>query len=240
MDARAHSSDLDLAIASRVLKRWWAITGDVEAAASIVTLSPVDVVRAGAAFPRSNGALAPRVVLAGWGCRSATLPDARRQIFDFVLPGDVVATAFHERPLNRLQVQAITPVRLVPAHAIGFDDAMMTRAFASLAGEEEERLLDQIVRLGRQTAYERTIHLLLELCRRLSLVGLAKDGSFEFPLTQAVIADALGLSIVHVNRTLQQLRRERMIDHQRGRISLLQPERMRTNCDFQTGMQASA
>jgi CRP-like cAMP-binding protein len=70
---------------------------------------------------------------------------------------------------------------------------------------------DHIVRLGRLTAYERVAHLVLDIRDRLALVGLAAPDSFPPPLTQETLADVLGLSSVHVNRMLQQLRRDGLV-----------------------------
>jgi CRP-like cAMP-binding protein len=97
---------------------------------------------------------------------------------------------------------------------------------------EEALMLDHIVRLGRQTAYERVAHLLVELNDRLQTVGLSDGRVFEVPLTQEVMADTLGLSVVHINRTLQQLRRERMIVFEAGRIDLLFPDLMAAAADY--------
>lgn len=76
------------------------------------------------------------------------------------------------------------------------------------------------MRLGRQTAHERMANLFLELDYRLGERGLIKDHSFAFPLTQQMVADTLGLSEVHVNRTLQQLRRDGHIESSKGRVTL--------------------
>ncbi len=97
---------------------------------------------------------------------------------------------------------------------------------------DEASLLDHIVRLGRQTAYERMAHLLLELRWRLAEVGLGDERKFPLPLTQEVLADALGLSIVHVNRTLQQLRREGLLEMRAGFVELLKPDVLIATSDF--------
>jgi CRP-like cAMP-binding protein len=82
------------------------------------------------------------------------------------------------------------------------------------------------MRVGRQTAYERTAHFILEIHERLSQVGLAGDTTVAIPLTQEIMADALGLSVVHLNRTLQQLRRNQLIEFKSGLVRLLQPEQL--------------
>jgi CRP-like cAMP-binding protein len=96
----------------------------------------------------------------------------------------------------------------------------LAQAFAAAARAEEAALLDALVRLGRQSALARLAHLLLSLCDRLKDAGLADGDRFSFPLTQEMLADVLGLSIVHVNRTLQHLRRENFIANSRGVMTL--------------------
>jgi hypothetical protein len=87
--------------------------------------------------------------------------------------------------------------------------------------------------LGRQTAYERVAHFLLEVQRRLEIAGLGDGQRFPLPLTQEIMGDALGLSIVHVNRTLQQLRRERLIELRSGVTILLQRDLLASIANFQ-------
>jgi len=88
---------------------------------------------------------------------------------------------------------------------------------------DESFLVNQVVRLGRQSAYERLIHLLLEFHDRLKARDAVEDGSFVMPFTQEVLSDALGLSTVHTNRTLQQLRREHLIETHAATVRLVDP-----------------
>ena len=82
-------------------------------------------------------------------------------------------------------------------------------------------MLNQIVRNGCQTAQEKMCSLLLELYTRLALAGLAQQHSFELPISQIAIADAVGLSTVHVNRTLQHLKHERIIQVENHHVTIL-------------------
>ncbi|MNR30865.1 Nitrogen fixation regulation protein FixK [compost metagenome] len=90
-----------------------------------------------------------------------------------------------------------------------------------------------MVRLGRQSAHERTAHFLLEWRQRCRIAGLAEGERFPMPLTQEVLSDALGLSIVHLNRTLQHMKREGLIEVKRGWIALLDVARLKFICDYQ-------
>lgn len=183
-----------------------------------------------------DAAVRPQFILSGWACRQRVLADGRRQIFSFLLPGDGVG--LDRRP-------AVQPAAIVALTALETADAGpmlnavqagrapgLARALAAIEPLEHMLLLDHMVRLGRQTAYERVAHFLLELQRRLEVAGLGDNQRFPLPLTQEIMADALGLSVVHVNRTLQQLRRERLLELRSGVTILLQREQLADIADY--------
>ncbi|BBO05828.1 MULTISPECIES: Crp/Fnr family transcriptional regulator [Bradyrhizobium] len=89
-----------------------------------------------------------------------------------------------------------------------------------------------IARLGAQAALPKVAHLICELAARLEIVGLLKDACFQMPMTQRHVADACGLSIVHVNRTIQELRHRGLIAWEGNEIELLQPDELRRFADF--------
>jgi CRP-like cAMP-binding protein len=166
------------------------------------------------------------VVVSGWISETRILPDGRRQIFAFLLPGDVAAGG--SSLLCNRELVAVTNVEIadVGALALGEQSDRLAKSLAEAARLREERLFDHIVRIGRLTAKERVLNLLLELHDRLDAIGLVKEGTFRVPLTQEVFADALGLSVVHINRTLQQLRREGMLTVGRGTVTLHQRNKL--------------
>jgi CRP-like cAMP-binding protein len=181
----------------------------------------------------------PRLIASGWACRFRMLADGRRMILGFLLPGDALSLRARMPATPRVCASALTDCRLLDAtplwRAVTSPDqvhAPLAHAQHALELQDEIWLLDHIVRLGRQTALERVCHLLLEFRWRLNAVGLAHPLEFPMPLTQETLADAVGLSIVHVNRTLQRLKRERMIECRRGCVVLLQPERMAAIAEF--------
>lgn len=181
----------------------------------------------------------PRFVVAGWAAWQRVLADGRRQIFRFVLPGDLMGLAPKPSPPALCSLTALTALETVDA-ALAVEAAEAGRApglAAAIEGagkQDGQLLLDHMVRLGQQTAYERVAHFLVELQRRLQIVGLGDAQRFPLPLTQEMLADALGLSIVHVNRTLQQLRREGLIELRSGVAILLRPEALSALCDYDT------
>lgn len=181
-------------------------------------------------------AVHPRFILSGWACRQRVLPDGRRQIFSFLLPGDGMGLDRRAAP-EPATVVALTALETVDAapvvQAVQAGRAPgLARALAAIEPLEHQLLLDHMVRLGRQTAYERVAHFLLELQRRLEITGLGDNQRFPLPLTQEIMADALGLSIVHVNRTLQQLRRERLLELRSGVTILLQRDQLANIADY--------
>jgi CRP-like cAMP-binding protein len=141
-------------------------------------------------------------------------------------------------PLALSHVVALTPMRTVdaPEIAVAWRDRErvpgLAAAFDLAAAEDEFFMMAQVVRLGRQTAYERIANWFMELEYRLSSRGLSTNGSFPLPVTQETLADAVGLSVVHVNRTLQQMRKEGRIELTRGRLSLLDPDALRAAGEF--------
>ena len=181
----------------------------------------------------------PVMLLTGWACYQRVLGDGRRQIVRFLLPGDVIGSLSRPGMPAASAALALTPVVVADARPLlriqddsGTPLPGLVEAIAALAQTDEISLRDQIVRLGRQTAYERLVHLMLEFHHRLGAIGQVDGESFSLPLTQEILADALGLSVVHINRTLQQVRRDRLLDLRGGQVTLRQPELMRATADW--------
>ncbi|HEY6579325.1 MAG TPA: Crp/Fnr family transcriptional regulator [Rhizomicrobium sp.] len=195
---------------------------------------------AGTELIREGEALdSPRLLMAGWACRFRTLPDGRRQIFEFILPGDIYGLCLRPQAIALTTSLALTPVVIANAAPLGSaitteseSHPGLTQACYATASLDEAYLLNQLMRVGRQTAYERTAHFILEIHERLGIVGLAGETTVAIPLTQEIMADALGLSVVHLNRTLQQLRRNQLIEFKGGLVKLLQPERLSEIANF--------
>jgi CRP-like cAMP-binding protein len=179
----------------------------------------------------------PRFILSGWASNQHILSDGRRQVFNFALPGDGLGVYPRMAPPALYTSVAHTPMETVDATP--FLEAVrqgampgLVKAFSAVARLEDKMLLDQILRLGRQTAYERVAHFLLEIEERLSAVGLSERRRFPLPLTQEILADALGLSVVHVNRTLQQLRRDGLIEWRSGVATLLDRDPLMSAAEY--------
>jgi CRP-like cAMP-binding protein len=181
----------------------------------------------------------PRILLSGWACRQRMLGDGRRQIISFLLPGDPCSLLERPSVESHCAVVALTSVTVVEARPLeaALSDSPglypgLALAIRLMTIQDGLLLQDQVVRLGRQTAYERMVHLLLELRSRLGVVEMVDGNVFPMPVTQEILADALGLSIVHVNRTLQQIRRDGMLEFRGGQVTILDLAMMEAVADW--------
>jgi len=179
----------------------------------------------------------PCLLLEGWVVRQRVLSDGRRQIFSFVLPGDGLGLCARSDGVALHNSLALTPVTVAPMPLLnqrlqsGRKSVLSDTAW-DMVSVEESCLVNHVMRLGRQSAYERLIHLLLEFHDRLKACGAAEGNSFVMPFTQEVLSDALGLSTVHTNRTLQQLRRERLIETHAATVRLVDPVLLAEIADY--------
>lgn len=167
----------------------------------------------GAVIARENELSRPLLILSGWAMVQRILPDGNRRIFEFKLPGDTVGP-FPIRNLPRsVSTVAITDVSALDItdvnRAIAEEEsAKLRRAIEAAESRAQGRLYEQIIRLGNRTAHQQIADFLLEFVERLC--PGAASARVPFPLTQEVIGDALGLTSIHVNRTLRRLRAEKL------------------------------
>lgn len=158
------------------------------------------------------------VMLEGWASRYKILPDGSRQIMAFMMPGDFCDPHIGSLEQMDHSVGTITACRIATISRNVMEELIvatrsLTRAFWRAQLVDESVLRAWIVSMGRRDAIERVAHLMLELYVRMRNVGLATQESCRVPLTQTVLADALGLTPVHVNRVIRALR-------ERGAMSL--------------------
>jgi len=165
------------------------------------------------------------VLIEGQAFRQKALADGRRQILSFHVPGDILdLNALFLTPDYSVSALTHGEVGLVPLPAMR--ELLETRP-AIARGLWRISLVESaiyrawLVGMGRRTALARIAHLLCEVFLRLKAVGLAQNGSCRFPVTQAHLADSLGLSAVHTNRVLQQLRAQGLITFQSGQLIVL-------------------
>jgi len=154
-----------------------------------------------------------RLMASGWAARVRILPDGRQQLLALLVPGDTYGSTGEDPVRAPTGIVAVTRVETCQAPL----SPLMDRAYAEADRLEQAYLFDHLVRLGRMCALDRMCSLLLELNGRLERNGLARDGQFELPLTQDLLADLLGLTSVHVNRVLKAARQAGRIE-QDGRL----------------------
>jgi len=176
------------------------------------------------------------LILQGWACRSRIFRDGRRQILGFLGPGDLIGFCPHPQPVSTTMITAITEVTLCHVPPPAQAGPGLATAYAMSRALEEVYLFRQIARLGRLSAYERFIDWVTEMRERLSLVGLASPQGFPVPLTQELMADALGLTSVHVNRTLQLMKREGLLEIRSGYLTLTDAVRLGQLADYRPTM----
>lgn len=177
------------------------------------------------------------VVESGWAVRSRILEDGRRQILNFMLPGDCFDLMSLVQAKSDHTVSAATEVTLRRIgtrdffHAVANTPKLAT-AFWWVAVQEEAILREQIIRIGRRSAVERVAHILLELNRRLTLINSDQKDFVDLPVPQSLFADALGLSVVHISRTFTKLKSEGMIATTPKGVEIREREKLKHLCDF--------
>lgn len=197
------------------------------------------VAEAGSAIV-SEGNHSPHLytVLSGWAFRFKTLPDGRRQILNYLLPGDLLGLQGSVMGEMEHSVEALTTMvlcvfqrdkldNLFEGHpGLGFD--------VTWIAAQEERMLDEhLLSLGRRTAVERAAYLLAFLHSRAEALGKISDKSLHIPVTQQHVADTLGLSIVHTNKTLRKLAEKGLIQWLDRSCEIVDAEGLRELADWE-------
>jgi len=177
------------------------------------------------------------LVMDGFACRYKLLPDGKRQIMAFLVPGDFCD--LHVAILGEMDHSIGTPwgcsIVEIPKETIdelSRDHPRIMRALWWATLVDEGTLRSWLVNMGQRPADRQMAHLVCELLVRLQTVGCADADSFEFPLSQTDIADTLGLSVVHVNRTLQDLRGQSLIVWKQKRIHIPDVRRLMVFAGF--------
>ncbi|MBW0159454.1 Crp/Fnr family transcriptional regulator [Sedimentimonas flavescens] len=164
------------------------------------------------------------ILSAGWVCSYKIQPDGTRQIVDFQVPGDflglrsvLLRTSDHSfEPIVDVEAAEVLTGDLLEAFA---QTPRLATAILWAASRDEAMVVEHLVGIGRRDAGARMAHLLLELGSRLALVGMGSKEGYDCPLTQYHLADALGLSAVHVNRVLRQLRERGLVTFRDGHVA---------------------
>ncbi len=192
----------------------------------------------GAAIVRQGNRSAQLFTLfSGWAFRFKALSDGRRQILNFVLPGDLVGfqnRLFEESPYG---VEALTDVEVcVFARSKVWD---LYRGYPELAYDvtwltaHEESFIDEnLLTAGRRSAAERIAVLMMHLAKRVATLRPDASTTFDIPINQSHIADALGLSLAHTNKTLKGLEKRGLFRFRNGVLEMLNPRAMARLADY--------
>jgi CRP-like cAMP-binding protein len=178
------------------------------------------------------------IILEGNAIRYRILHDGRRQIVNIILPGDIIgalgyfmeSSLYSTRALTEVVVATVPFTRL---NALSETHPRLVTKIFWWFSCESTIYAEHLVDLGRRSALERVAHFLLELLTRLQSVGLADEYSFKIPLTQELLADALGLSIPHVNRVLRRLREDNLVVVEDQRVTFHDIEALSELADFE-------
>lgn len=178
------------------------------------------------------------VLVSGWACSYKLLQDGQRQIVDFQIPGDFLGLRSVVLHISDHSVEPVTDIEVTEVLAADLLDAFshtprLATAVLWAASRDEAMVVEHLVNIGRRDAAERMAHFLLELGARLSLVGMGSKAGYACPLSQNLLADALGLSAIHVNRMLRQLREAGMVTFRDGFVTFNDYDRLSTFADFE-------
>ena len=180
------------------------------------------------------------ILEAGWAFAYKMLPNGNRQVIDFALPGDFMGLRSVLLRTSDHSFAAVTDIVVAEISA-----RQMVETFQRLprlglavlwaASRDEAMVVEHLVSVGRRDALERTAHLLVELGLRLELVGLGTATSYACPINQYHLADALGLTAIHVNRVLRKLREQHLVTFRDSRVEVHDLEGLRRLADYHGG-----
>ena len=178
------------------------------------------------------------LIVSGLACRYKTLAGGRRQILGYLLPGDLCDIHFTiaNRPDYSVSLTSGSSVARIPTWKISelmlrFPAIHRALSLASLI--DAVILREWLLSVGQRDALQKLCHLFCEMAVRLEAIGATNDdGSFELPVNQVTLADTLGLTSVHINRTLQRLRSEGLIRLCHRRLVILDRERLASIAGF--------
>jgi CRP-like cAMP-binding protein len=177
------------------------------------------------------------LIVEGYACRSKTTDSGKRQILSIHIAGEIPdLQSLHLHVMDH----DLTTLSRCTLGFIAHDAIRALTRERPLLGDAlwRESLVDAavfrewIVNVGRRSAASRMAHFLAEIGQKLEAIGLADGGRFELPMTQLDLADALGLSAVHVNRVIQELRRDGLLDIRKQSVTLLDLPRITKLADF--------
>lgn len=177
------------------------------------------------------------ILLSGWASSYKVLQDGQRQIVDFQIPGDFLGLRSALFLVSDHSIEPVTDIEVTEVNVSELLDAFvrtprLAAAVLWAASRDEAMVVEHLIGIGRRNAGQRMAHFLLELGARLMLVGMGDKEGYACPLTQYLLSDALGLSAVHVNRVLRQLRDAGMVTFRNGYVAFDDYDRLAEFAQF--------
>ena len=177
------------------------------------------------------------LILDGIACRHKLRASGARQITAYLVPGDLgdLDVALLDRMDHTLTTLSACKLVCIPPRVIAelmAHHPAVARALRMCTLVDEATLREWLMNVGCRSALERVAHLFCELQARMRAVGLAENDNYALPVTQVDLADTTGLSSVHLNRTLQELRREGLITFRQGRLTIHDLPRLKALAEF--------
>lgn len=177
------------------------------------------------------------ILISGWAFSYKLMANGERQIVDFQIPGDFLGLRSVLLHISDHSIEPVTDIEVTEVHVSDLLEAFsqtprLATAVMWAASRDEAMVVEHLVNVGRRNAAERMAHFLLELGARLTLVRFGSREGFACPITQYLLADALGLSAVHVNRVLRQLREAKLLTFRDGFVGFENYDRLAEFAQF--------
>jgi CRP-like cAMP-binding protein len=177
------------------------------------------------------------LLVEGWACRYKLLPDGKRQIMAYLIPGDLCDIHIFilkqmDHAIGLLSDARVARVPKQDMLALIRERPVIGQALLWSTLVDEATLREWLVNIGQRDAYQRIAHLFCEMWQRMRQVNLVADGEFALPLTQEQLGDTVGLTAVHVNRTLQRMRTEGLISLSSKQLTIHDIERLKIVAGF--------
>ncbi|MGO1163751.1 Crp/Fnr family transcriptional regulator [Brucella sp. C7-11G] len=165
------------------------------------------------------------IIKSGWGCIYRDLADGDRQIMDFPMKGDFIGfrtgIGFNYYTLIAVTELSVFEISIDHLTESLLASPRLAMTFMELMARQRSIFIEHLISLGRRSALVRVAHLLLELGQRARMNGTSDENSFFCPLTQSELADALGLTPIHTNRMLRDLREEDLLIFKNNEVEFL-------------------
>jgi CRP-like cAMP-binding protein len=233
------SSRFDTVLAKK-LSRFVPLSADELRCLADIQSAPIAVRRGKQLIDEGQTGQKAFVLQKGWGCSYKDLANGGRQIISFPIAGDCIGLRSLLLTTADHSVSALTDavVSIVEGPHVLKCVTEFPRVGAAIlwaASRDDAMVVEHLVNIGRRSALERTAHFFMELAERLGLIGLATETEFRCPLSQFVMADALGLTAIHVNRTLRQLREKNLVTVRTGSVIIHDLIALKKLAGFQVG-----